>query len=101
MSNPEPVPDAAEALAEVLTAAVDEWSRPKTSEEFGGDLVRDFLLPALSPALDAVKAEAWDRGMRTGTSRAMRHMSDEPHLPLASDADNPYLASTADTNPGG
>ena len=38
-------------------------------------------------------AKAWDEGMRTGTSRAMRYMSDEPNLPLASAADNPYLAS--------
>lgn len=35
-------------------------------------------------------AEAWRQGCATGTSRAMRMMSDEPSLPLASDADNPY-----------
>lgn len=35
-------------------------------------------------------AQAWDEGMRTGTSRAMRRMSDEPSLPLASASDNPY-----------
>lgn len=39
---------------------------------------------------DITLADAWHEGMRTGTSRAMRHMSDEPNLPLASDADNPY-----------
>ena len=38
----------------------------------------------------AALARAWDEGMRTGSSRAMRHMSDEPGLPLASGADNPY-----------
>ena len=45
--------------------------------------------------LAAAKAEAWSEGMRTGTSRAMRKMSDEPALPLASEADNPYRARAA------
>lgn len=36
----------------------------------------------------AVAAEAWDEGFATGQSRAMRHMSDEPLLPLS--APNPY-----------
>ena len=49
-----------------------------------------------SPALARVireaeaEAEAWDEGRRTGSSRAMRKMSDEPSLPLASERDNPY-----------
>jgi len=33
---------------------------------------------------------AWGEGFATGKSRAMRHMSDEPSLPLT--APNPYTA---------
>jgi hypothetical protein len=47
-------------------------------------LVTAYLQPRL--------ARAWDEGMRTGSSRAMRRMSDEPGLPLASTEDNPYLS---------
>lgn len=36
----------------------------------------------------AVAAKAWSEGFATGQSRAMRHMSDEPLLPLS--APNPY-----------
>ena len=36
----------------------------------------------------AVAARAWSEGFTTGQSRAMRHMSDEPLLPLS--APNPY-----------
>lgn len=46
------------------------------------------LLPGRSEA--EVKADAWDEGFATGKSRAMRHMSDEPGLPL--DVPNPYRA---------
>ncbi|AYN57844.1 hypothetical protein HOU49_gp57 [Arthrobacter phage Eileen] len=38
--------------------------------------------------LKELQAEAWDRGFASGKSRAMRHMSDEPNLPLT--APNPY-----------
>jgi cytochrome c556 len=38
-------------------------------------------------------AKAWDEGNATGSSRAMRHMSDEPALSITSP--NPYRA-----NPG-
>jgi hypothetical protein len=34
-------------------------------------------------------APVWDKGFASGKSRAMRHMSDEPDLPLA--MSNPYL----------
>ena len=45
---------------------------------------------------ERVAAErAWREGARTGGSRAMRMMSDEPGLPLASDGDNPYAALSA------
>lgn len=37
-----------------------------------------------------IQHNAWMEGMRTGTSRAMRKMSDEPDLPLASEAHSPY-----------
>lgn len=50
--------------------------------------VADAILA--SGVFDNLRADAWSEGMRTGTSRAMRHMSDEPNLPLASEADNPY-----------
>lgn len=46
-------------------------------------------------------ADAWDEGMRTGTSRAMRKMSDEPDLPLASASDNPYSPESQPAHPGG
>lgn len=36
----------------------------------------------------AIAAEVWDRAFAAGKSRAMRHMSDEPALPLA--VPNPY-----------
>jgi hypothetical protein len=39
-------------------------------------------------------ATAWSKGMNLGSSRAMRHMSDEPNLPLASEDDNPYLVKS-------
>lgn len=35
--------------------------------------------------------QAWSEGFATGQSRAMRHMSDEPLLPLS--ASNPYEKS--------
>lgn len=38
------------------------------------------------------QAAAWDEGLASGKSRAMRHMSDEPNLPLS--APNPYRAVT-------
>ena len=44
---------------ETLEAAVNEWSRPKTSEEFGGDLVRDFLAPTVAALVAEAAAEAW------------------------------------------
>lgn len=44
--------------------------------------------------MKAKVAEAWQEGFNTGKSRAMRHMSDEPDLPL--DVENPY----ADWIPG-
>lgn len=43
----------------------------------------------VSPEHDAkVAAKGWNEGFATGQSRAMRHMSDEPLLPLS--APNPY-----------
>lgn len=60
---------------------------------------------ALRQALEEARAEAWDVGRRTGASRAMRYMSDEPNLPLASAEDNPYRAAptsaTMDAPEGG
>lgn len=44
-----------------------------------------------------VKAEAWDEGWNSGTSRAMRRMSDEPTLPLK--PTNPYRAAEIADNP--
>jgi hypothetical protein len=41
------------------------------------------------PAVQQALAEAWEAGRRTGHSRAMRKMSDEPNLDLA-DFTNPY-----------
>ena len=46
----------------------------------------ETVVAVLKPLL----AEVWDQGMATGSSRAMRRMSDEPDLPLASVADNPH-----------
>ena len=46
---------------------------------------------ALEAAAPYLMADAWDEGERTGRSRAMRHMSDEPNLPLV--ASNPYRAT--------
>lgn len=46
------------------------------------------------PAIKELMAEAWEEGRRIGTSRAMRHMSDEPNLPLSAPTDNPYLENT-------
>ena len=74
-SKPAEIPELVD-LAEYIVAGVhpmDRYSDEKTEEG---------------------KAEAWDKGMRTGTSRAMRRMSDEPDLPLASDADNPYRSTS-------
>ena len=44
----------------------------------------------VAPLLLDARRGAWMEGMRAGTSRAMRYMSDEPHLALASEDDNPY-----------
>lgn len=43
-----------------------------------------------------VQHDAWMEGMRTGTSRAMRKMTDEPGLPLASEAHSPYGDALSD-----
>jgi hypothetical protein len=45
-------------------------------------------LAEVAVMLEEAKAEAWQQGFATGKSRAMRHMSDEPNLPLT--APNPY-----------
>ena len=46
---------------------------------------------AMRPAL----AKAWDQGHRSGASRAMRRMSDEPNVP---DAVNPYREPVTEDN---
>lgn len=48
----------------------------------------------LVSAVLELMAEAWSDGKNLGTSRAMRHMSDEPALELASESDNPYRSTT-------
>lgn len=45
----------------------------------------------LTPVVTAMLADAWRQGHATGSSRAMRHMSDEPDLPL--DGVNPWVES--------
>lgn len=46
-----------------------------------------YLIAELRKRDEAI-AQAWDEGFTSGKSRAMRHMSDEPNLPLT--APNPY-----------
>lgn len=50
----------------------------------------DDVLEYLEPVVRELLAQAWDNGRRTGSSKAMRHMSDEPGLSLATERDNPY-----------
>jgi hypothetical protein len=65
-------------------------------EDFGEQVWHERHVAELLAARVAdAAAAAWDQGMRTGSSRAMRHMSDEPDLPLASAVDNPYRAALA------
>ena len=45
------------ARRDELAKAVNEWSRPKSSAEFGGDLVQDFLAPLIARWLDEARAE--------------------------------------------
>lgn len=61
---------------------VADWDgQPMTEHHRHHDAgVREIVAKAM--------ADAWDEGYRAGKSRAMRHMSDEPNLPLA--APNPY-----------
>jgi hypothetical protein len=55
-------------------------------------MVRRIRLQKMRAALEAaaphMMAKAWDEGMRSGKSRAMRAMSDEPGLSLK--IPNPY-----------
>ena len=53
------------------------------------ELVND-LLPIVAEAERRGAERGWAQGMALGKSRAMRHMSDEPYLPLPTEADNPY-----------
>ena len=64
--------------------------------EHGTPYVTLFAAAEVVRILNLEKAHAWDQGMRTGTSRAMRMMSDEPSLPLAGPQDNPYLSASPD-----
>lgn len=83
------------ALVELLAGWVNDATATEQAEA-----VRAFLTQRWA-ADQATLAAAWDEGMRTGTSRAMRRMSDEPDLPLASDADNPYRAAPDGPDAGG
>jgi hypothetical protein len=59
------------------------WKDPFPPEECGNcAMYAEWVAPLL--------AAAWLQGVRTGTSRAMRRMSDEPLLPPVTEADNPY-----------
>ena len=95
MENPDSWGPAEHTVNRVLHERQVNRERPVEEHRFGLSLVRLIT--------DALRAEgllvegsgqalhdAWVRGMNTGTSRAMRHMSDEPGLALASEADSPY-----------
>ena len=61
-------------------------------------LVLEYIdSPEHAESLRGAKHEAWDQGRRTGSSRAMRMMSDEPGLSL--EVANPYRKTTeSETN---
>jgi hypothetical protein len=67
-------------------------SRNRSSEMLTSRISRTGQMPyavLFNPEAPLVsRHDAWERGFASGKSRAMRHMSDEPHLPLT--APNPY-----------
>lgn len=69
----------AECLAEHDRQVIEKFLREQHSPKFRIENP-EFIIPFL--------AKAWREGFTTGQSRAMRHMSDEPLLPLP--APNPY-----------
>lgn len=106
--RPAPVPSGGQADGEGLRlsmpmayrlGALADWCDSQRTSPTTADLRALAEVAAHEDALTArpvlsreALAEAWDKGRRMGASRAMRHMSDEPGLPLASELDNPYLA---------
>jgi hypothetical protein len=63
------------------------------------DIVEDCAQCAMyaewaAPLILQGQSEGWVSGVHTGSSRAMRKMSDEPSLPLATEADNPYVTGS-------
>ena len=89
----DPTPTDREALATLIDEADNRWQHGIGAGGYDPNGLPLWLADVIlaSDWLREVKAEAWDEGRRTGASRAMRMMSDEPNLPLASETDNPYL----------
>lgn len=92
-----PAEDAAREIAGAIyvamhsdqTWAVMAWNDMGGSEPTEERALLELAALNLIRARDAeVAAKAWGEGFATGQSRAMRHMSDEPLLPLS--APNPY-----------
>lgn len=79
-------------IAEREQAAVLDYVRTKEPARIAVDFTTEGKW-----LLDALQRKAWIEGRRAGTSRAMRQMSDEPGLPLATDDDCPYPAPPADS----
>jgi len=84
-------PDSSTALrnrmADLLTRTANAL-KGEPVDERGERYMHDWS--DLPSAARQVRRDAWIEGMRYGSSRAMRHMSDEPGLPLATEEDCPY-----------
>jgi hypothetical protein len=77
-------------VADWLIQAANDRVKFFPQRQDGIDALMRAIAADLTTSRDTL-AEAWEKGRKMGQSRAMRHMSDEPNLPLASELDNPYL----------
>lgn len=79
--------------ANLAQAVIDHFHCPDDKHSswwLNTDELRHAFAPILAAHESQARAEAWDEGYRSGSSNAMRRMSDEPSAPKTA---NPYVGS--------
>ena len=82
----------ADVLAGIISKALGDVTGIYDTTDTEDKAIAETILAAGFGLVQEAGAVAWDEGFASGKSRAMRHMSDEPGLPLS--APNPYRAVT-------